>query len=111
MFEWCDILSGIKPADGQGTANQRGTTWRVTGDLHGGLDIQKLRDWEAGERLTRSDFLIVAGDFGYPWDFSPEECEEVAWLESRPYTLLFVDGNHERYATGRSAPTSSGMAA
>lgn len=22
----------------------------VTGDLHGGLDIQKLRDWEAGER-------------------------------------------------------------
>lgn len=63
----------------------------------GGLDIQKLRDWEAGERLTRSDFLIVAGDFGYPWDFSPEECEEVAWLESRPYTLLFVDGNHERY--------------
>ena len=69
----------------------------VTGDLHGGLDIQKLRDWEADERLTRSDFLIVAGDFGYPWDFSPEECEEVAWLESRPYTLLFVDGNHERY--------------
>lgn len=63
----------------------------------GGLDIQKLRDWEAGERLTRSDFLIVSGDFGYPWDFSPEECEEVAWLESRPYTLLFVDGNHERY--------------
>lgn len=72
----------------------------VTGDLHGGLDIQKLRDWEAGERLTRSDFLIVAGDFGYPWDFSPEECEEVAWLESRPYTLLFVDGNHERRPLG-----------
>ena len=72
----------------------------VTGDLHGGLDIQKLRDWEAGERLTRSDYLIVAGDFGYPWDFSPEECEEVAWLESRPYTLLFVDGNHERPLRG-----------
>ena len=38
----------------------------VTGDLHGGLDIQKLKAWEAGKKLTRSDYLIVAGDLGYP---------------------------------------------
>ena len=45
----------------------------VTGDLHGGMDIQKLYDWEVGPTLSRRDYLIVAGDFGYPWDFSEEE--------------------------------------
>ena len=72
----------------------------VTGDIHGGLDMQKLRDWELGDSLTSDDYLIVAGDFGFPWDFSAEECADIAWLESRPYTVLFVDGNHERFDTG-----------
>ena len=69
----------------------------VTGDIHGGVDMQKLRDWELGDSLTGDDYLIVAGDFGFPWDFSAEECADIAWLESRPYTVLFVDGNHERF--------------
>lgn len=69
----------------------------VTGDVHGGIDMQKLRDWELGDSLTSDDYLIIAGDFGFPWDFSAEECADIAWLESRPYTVLFVDGNHERY--------------
>lgn len=69
----------------------------VTGDIHGGLDMQKLRDWELGDSLTSDDYLIVAGDFGFPWGFSAEECADIAWLESRPYTVLFVDGNHERF--------------
>ena len=38
----------------------------VTGDVHGGLDMQKLRDWELGDSLTGDDYLIVAGDFGFP---------------------------------------------
>lgn len=37
----------------------------VTGDIHGGLDMQKLRDWELGDSLTGDDYLIVAGDFGF----------------------------------------------
>lgn len=69
----------------------------VTGDIHGGLDMQKLRDWELGDSLTSDDYLIVAGDFGFPWNFSAEECADIVWLESRPYTVLFVDGNHERF--------------
>lgn len=69
----------------------------VTGDIHSGLDMQKLRDWELGDGLTSDDYLIVAGDFGFPWNFSAEECADIAWLESRPYTVLFVDGNHERF--------------
>lgn len=69
----------------------------VTGDIHSGLDMQKLRDWELGDSLGSDDHLIIAGDFGFPWDFSAEECADIAWLESRPYTVLFVDGNHERF--------------
>lgn len=69
----------------------------VTGDLHGGMDIQKLYDWEVGPTLSRDDYLIVAGDFGYPWDFSEEEEYDLHWLEQGSFTLLFVDGNHERY--------------
>ena len=71
----------------------------VTGDIHGGADMQKLRDWELGDSLASDDYLIIAGDFGFPWDFSTEECADIAWLESRPYTVLFVDGNHERFGS------------
>ena len=44
----------------------------VTGDLHAGSDIQPLYDWYRGygRSLGRDDYLIVAGDFGYPWDGS-----------------------------------------
>ena len=52
----------------------------VTGDVHGGADMQKLRDWDFGDNLTNDDYLIVAGDFGFPWDFSAEECADIAWL-------------------------------
>ncbi len=78
----------------------------ITGDVHGGFDLQKLIDWDAevGHTLGNGDYLIVAGDFGYPWGYSAEETEEVLWLESRPYTVLFVDGNHERFDFWRDRP-------
>ena len=50
----------------------------VTGDIHGGVDMQKLRDWDLGDGLTSDDYLIIAGDFGFPWDFSAEECADIA---------------------------------
>ena len=74
----------------------------VTGDTHGGPDLQKIRDWENGKP---GDYLIIAGDFGYPWDFSEPENDDIKWLETRPYRILFVDGNHERYDYWRDRPT------
>lgn len=72
----------------------------VTGDYHGGLGEHwrfEESEWPEGYCLSREDVVIVAGDFGLPWNFSPEEREEIAWLESRPWTTAFVDGNHERF--------------
>lgn len=84
----------------------------VTGDVHGGVDMQKLRDWERGDSLTGDDYLIVAGDFGFPWDFSAEECADIAWLESRPYTTRCSLSTAITSAsiTGQSAPWNYGMA-
>lgn len=69
----------------------------VTGDVHGSIDIGKLsgRRWPEGKGLTRDDLLIVCGDFGMPWDGSNEERYWLDWLAERPWTTLFVDGNHE----------------
>ena len=73
----------------------------VTGDIHGWLDIGKLTPdrWPAGTKLRRSDFLVICGDFGLVWN-NPITLEEkffIDWLDSRPWTTLFIDGNHENY--------------
>lgn len=71
----------------------------VTGDLHGEIDIRKLgaNAWPVGTRLTRDDYLIVAGDFGLVWDGSDQESYWRNWLSEKPWTTLFVDGNHENF--------------
>ena len=71
----------------------------ITGDIHGGIDIAKLsyRRWPEGRLLTREDFVIIAGDFGMPWSGSNDELYWLDWLNNRPWTTLYVDGNHECY--------------
>lgn len=67
----------------------------VTGDTHGEQNRFLYSDWE--KSLTANDYLIVCGDFGYIFlnDFS--ENRFLDDLENRPYTILFVDGNHENF--------------
>lgn len=69
----------------------------VTGDVHSGFDLDKIVTWDERTPHSPQDALIIAGDFGYPWNFGERECEELRWLASRPYSIAFVDGNHERY--------------
>ena len=73
----------------------------VCGDTHGPTDIGKLTEenWPEQMSLTKDDFLIILGDFGLIWG-DKETLFEIDWLdylESRPYTTLFVDGNHENF--------------
>lgn len=77
----------------------------VTGDTHGLNDFHKLHVL-AGENpnLTRDDYAIIAGDFGGVW--SKETLVE--WLrpyKELPFTVLFVDGNHENFDMLESYPT------
>ena len=76
-----------------------------TGDIHGEIDIEKLsyRNWAESRNLTENDYLIIMGDFGLP--FLDKEIEQkggayhywIKWLSERPYTILWVDGNHENF--------------
>jgi cellobiose-specific phosphotransferase system component IIB len=81
----------------------------VTGDIHGWLDIGKLTPdrWPQGQRLRKSDFLVICGDFGLVWSNPPtlEEKFFIDWLDNRPWTTLFVDGNHENYELLDSFPS------
>jgi hypothetical protein len=76
----------------------------VTGDTHGGQvgDAKKLttRNFPEGKNLDKGDFVIVVGDFGYVWALnepSKEELHNYKWFNERPWTTLFVDGNHENF--------------
>ena len=71
----------------------------VTGDIHGNIDIRKLskRNWPEGQALTRDDYLVICGDFGLVWDWSKQDLYWLRWLEDKPWTTLWVDGNHENH--------------
>ena len=43
--------------------------------------------------MTKDDYVIVLGDFGI-WDNSKRENYNLDWLEDRPFTTLFISGNH-----------------
>ena len=71
----------------------------VTGDIHGSLDIAKLDDElnPVFSEMTKEDFVIICGDFGLVWDNSEEDLWWRDWLDKKPFTTLFVDGNHENF--------------
>ena len=68
----------------------------ITGDIHGSIDIHKLNagSFTVQNTLSRSDYLIICGDFGLVWDNSKEEKYWRKWLDDKPWTTLWIDGNH-----------------
>ena len=72
----------------------------VTGDTHGNVGRLSNKHWLAARSMTKDDFVIICGDFGLVWDYHGEssmESHSLDWLESRPFSTLFVDGNHENH--------------
>ena len=83
----------------------------VTGDTHGsssgsyyGVDgfMRRLNTmfFPKQRDLTKDDYVVICGDFGGVWSYKGETKEEkysLDWLESKPFTTLFVPGNHENY--------------
>jgi hypothetical protein len=69
----------------------------ITGDTHGSPARLSAEMLPFSSRWGRQDTLIICGDFGYL--FSGGTREELALREMsfRPYTILFVDGNHENF--------------
>ena len=69
----------------------------VTGDTHGLQDYNKLHLF-AGRHpgLTKDDYVIIAGDFGAIWS-NETLVEELRYYTQLPFTVLFIDGNHENF--------------
>lgn len=68
----------------------------ITGDTHMSFEKLSNRHFPSAVNLTRNDYVIVCGDFGY-WSDCPELRYWLKWLENVNFTVLFVDGNHEDF--------------
>ena len=71
----------------------------ITGDIHASVDIGKLstKRFPQQKTLSKEDYLIICGDFGLVWDNSNTDLYWRNWLAGKPFTTLWVDGNHENF--------------
>ena len=72
----------------------------ITGDTHSDFDRFTSRNWPIGKALTKNDYVIICGDFGGVWNYPghksyDQQEHNLDWLNDKPFTTLFVDGNHE----------------
>ncbi len=72
----------------------------ITGDIHGSKNIPKLSTscFSSQYELTRSDYVIICGDFGLLWKKDSKHDQYwLKWLDEKPWTSLWIDGNHENF--------------
>lgn len=68
----------------------------ITGDTHGEQNRLLYIEQETG--IKAGDTLIICGDFGYLFLNNTSERLFLDDVErTRPYTIAFVDGNHENF--------------
>lgn len=84
----------------------------VTGDTHGAdsfgahsvdgfIPRLNTKNFPDQKNMTKDDIVIICGDFGGVWDTNPIESSTeryaLNWLDKKPFTTVFVPGNHENY--------------
>lgn len=79
----------------------------ATGDTHGNArgEFSKFnsKNFIEGKSLTKNDYVIITGDVGFFW--SKESDYWMNWISNKPWTTLFVDGNHEPFHKLYQHPT------
>lgn len=80
----------------------------ITGDIHADPTRFSTEIFPEQKEMTRDDVVIICGDFGLVWDKieSKREKHWLKWLGEKPFTLVFVDGNHENFSRLNSLPTT-----
>lgn len=68
----------------------------ITGDCHADFRKFSTDNFPDQKEMTRDDIVIVCGDFGI-WHDNGEERYWLKWLNDKPFTTVFVDGNHENF--------------
>jgi len=77
----------------------------ITGDTHGDFTRFNTHIFPEQKEMTKDDYVIVCGDFGI-WDVSKRERYWLDWLNDKPFTTLFVTGNHSNYDLLNQYPVS-----
>lgn len=73
----------------------------ITGDIHGDpnrLNTHSFYEQKQFGKNKDENVVIIAGDFGLVWNAQKESNIEkfwLKWLEEKPFTTVFVDGNHD----------------
>lgn len=72
----------------------------ITGDTHGDFRRFSSKSFPEGKNLTKQDYVIICGDFGGIWSTYAKDEENywLDWLNKKPWTTLFLDGNHENHS-------------
>jgi len=68
----------------------------ITGDCHGDFSRFTKRHRKV-YGFTEGDYIIICGDFGLLWSKDKEFTYNLSWLSALPFTILWVQGNHENY--------------
>lgn len=80
-----------------------------TGDIHGNPYFKLSEEaFPEQHEMTKNDYVFISGDFGCVFNHKGEtkqEKEKLDWLESRNFTTLFCDGNHENFDRLNAYPT------
>ena len=73
----------------------------ITGDTHADFTRFSVNSFYEQKEMVNPDenFVIICGDFGGIWDQYESRNERywLNWFENKPFTTLFVDGNHENF--------------
>lgn len=72
----------------------------LTGDIHGNPQRLSINKFPEQKEMKKDDVVIILGDFGLVWDYRGQNKTEkywLDWLEVKPFTTLFIDGNHENF--------------
>ena len=79
----------------------------ITGDTHGRNDTDKLnyKRFPDSRSLTKKDIVIIAGDFGGVFYGGNKGQRILDWYNELPFTVCFVDGNHENFDLLKTYPT------
>jgi len=73
------------------------------GDLHsnycGEMSYLNSTYFPEGKDLNKNDIVCVLGDFGFIFQQtqSKHEAYWLNWLHEKPWTTVFIDGNHENF--------------
>ena len=70
----------------------------LTGDTHADFTrLSKRYMKRKGFHLTADDYIIVCGDMGFCWAPDRTFVYNCNFFQEKPYTVLWVQGNHENY--------------